>query len=165
MSRNTGILIGLILVIIQINQNSELLRLQLINDEFSTMTASETLIVGENPAEALMKAMYSPQDMTYADFRVNDAYIVGKIDLMYRRYRLAQEGVFGEAYWQDANIGFTFEWVLGSQFGKLWWEHAGRDTYADAPEFVEYIDSKVRGVTENRSTRAWEAIRSELQAE
>ena len=72
---NIGILIGLVLVVIQIRQNSDLLRLQFISDEFMTETSSENLLIGDSPADAIMKAMYSPEDMTYADFRVNDAYL------------------------------------------------------------------------------------------
>ena len=85
---NIGIMIGLILVVIQIRQNSDLLRLQFINDEYLAESSSERLLIGENPADAIMKAMYSPEDMTYADFRVNDAYLISKIDMMHRRYRL-----------------------------------------------------------------------------
>jgi hypothetical protein len=162
---NIGILIGLALVVIQIRQNSDLLRLQFINDEYMTEYSSERLLIGENPADAIMKAMYSPEDMTYADFRVNDAYLVSKIDSMYRRYHLGQEGIFDEDDWRESNIGFTFEWLFGNRFSQLWWEHAGRGSYSDAPELVEYVDSKITSVSENRSTRSWETIRSELQAD
>ena len=104
---NIGIMIGLILVVIQIRQNSDLLRLQFINDEYLSEFSSEILLIGENPADAIMKAMYSPEDMTYADFRINDAYLISKIDMMYRRYQLGQEGVFDENAWRESNIGFT----------------------------------------------------------
>jgi len=162
---NIGIMIGLILVVIQIRQNSDLLRLQFINDEYLSGISSERLLIGDNPADAIMKAMYSPEDMTYADFRVNDAYLISKIDLMHRRYRLGREGVFDEDAWRESNIGFTFEWLFGNRFSQLWWEHEGRRAYSDAPELVEYVDSKIKNVSENRSTRSWETIRSELQAD
>ncbi len=162
---NIGILIGLILVVMQIRQNSDLLRLQFINDEYMSASFSERLLIGENPADAIMKAMYSPEDMTYADFRINDAYLISKIDMMYRRYRLGQEGVFDEDNWRESNIGFTFEWLFGNRFSQLWWQHEGRGAYGDAPELVEYVDRKIKGVSENRSTQSWETIRSELQAD
>ena len=162
---NIGILIGLVLVVIQIRQNSDLLRLQFINDEYLAESSSERLLIGENPADAIMKAMYSPEDMTYADFRVNDAYLISKIDMMYRRYQLGQEGIFDEDDWRESNIGFTFEWLFGNRFNRLWWEHAGRGSYSDVPELVEYVDSTIKDVNENRSTQSWETIRSELQAD
>ena len=80
---NIGILIGLVLVVIQIRQNSELLRLQFINDEYMSGFSSERLLIGEDPAEAIMKAMFSPEEMSYAEFRVNDAYLISKIECQY----------------------------------------------------------------------------------
>ena len=161
---NIGILIGLILVVIQIRQNSDLLRLQFINDEYLSQSSSEKLLIGDNPADAIMKAMYSPEDMTYADFRVNDAYLISKIDLMYRRYQLGQEGIFDEDEWKETDIGFSFEWLFGNRFSRLWWEHEGRGAYSNVPELVEYVDSRIKSVSDDMSTRSWETIRSELQA-
>lgn len=162
---NIGILVGLVLVIVQIRQNSDLLRLQFINDEYLSETSSEKLLIGENPAEVLMKAMYNPEDMTYADFRIVDAYLVSKIDMMYRRYRLGQEGIFGENDWKEGDIGFTFEWLFGNRFSQLWWKHEARHAYSDAPELVAYVDSKIEAVSENRSTQSWKTIQSELQTD
>lgn len=162
---NIGILIGLMLVVIQIRQNSDLLRLQFINDEYLAESSSERLLIGENPAEAIMKAMYNPADMTYADFRVNDAYLISKIDKMYRRYLLGQEGIFDEDYWREGDIGFTFDWLFGNKFSQLWWKHEARVAYSDVPELVEYVDSRIKSVSEDMSTQSWETIRLELQAD
>ena len=163
LAANVGIMIGLILVVIQIRQNSDLVRTQLIADEYALVSVLDTQIVGENPAEALMKAMYSPQDMTYADFRINDAYLIVRIDVLHRLYRLGQEGLFDKDDWKNSSTAFTFEWLFGTEFSQSWWEHIGRETYQASPEFVEYMDARIRGVRENRSIRGWEAIKADLQ--
>ena len=73
---NVGILIGLALVIFEIRQNTDLLRLQFINDDLLISAQSESPMFGENPAEVMMKVIYTPEELTYADFRTVDAYLV-----------------------------------------------------------------------------------------
>lgn len=163
LAANVGIVIGLILVVVQIRQNSDLVRTQLVADEYALVSALDAQLVGENPAEALMKAMYSPQDMTYADFRINDAYLIVRIDVLHRLYRLGQEGLFGKDDWKNSSTAFTFEWLFGTEFSRLWWEHIGRETYQASPEFVEYMDARIQGVRENRSIKGWQAIQADLQ--
>ena len=159
-----GILIGLVLVLVEIRQNSDLLRLQFINDDLIAVAQTEDPLLGENPADVLMKAMYRPEDMTYADFRVADAYLVAKIELIHRRYRLGQEGILEEGAWKK-DLGFSFEWLFGNKFGRLWWEHEGRRVYSDYPEIVDFVDSAINGMPEDISTRSWEKIQDELTSE
>ena len=162
---NVGILIGIVLVILEIRQNSELLRLQFINDDLMAIAQSEAPVLGDNPANVMMKSMYNPEDMTYADFRVVDAYLVAKIDLIYRRYRLGQEGILDRDEWKTADLGFTFEWMFGNRFGRLWWEYEGRRGYADLPEIVEFVDGAIEGMPEDLSIGSWEKIQLELNAD
>ena len=162
---NVGILIGLVLVILEIRQNSDLLRLQFINDGLLIVAQTESPILGDNPADVMMKAMYSPGELTYADFRVIDAYFVTKIDLIYRRYQLGQEGVLDEDAWKSGDLGFSFEWLFGNKFGRLWWEHEGRRAYSGTPEIVDFVDSAINGISEDTSIRSWEKIREDLKNE
>jgi len=160
---NVGILIGLVLVIVEIRQNSDLVRLQFINDDLLALAQTDTPMLGDNAADVMMKAMYNPEELTYADFRVIDAYLISKMDLIYRRYRLGQEGIIEADAWKK-DPGFTFEWLFGNRVALLWWKYEGRVAYGmDTPEIVEFVDSRIEGITESTSIRGWERIRSELQ--
>jgi hypothetical protein len=64
---NLGIIAGLLLVILQMNQSADLLETQLIYVESERQLNLETAVIGENAAAALMKAS--------DDFETN-AYIV-----------------------------------------------------------------------------------------
>lgn len=157
---NIGILIGLVLVTIEIRQNSDLLRLQFINDDLLAIAQGETPMLGDNPAEVMMKSLYSPEELTYADFRVVDAYLVAKMDLLVRRYRLGQEGILDETAWKSEALNYG--WHFGNEFGRLWWEYEGRHEYSDIPEIVSYVDEKVMGLSMDSSTASWSKIQSEL---
>ena len=161
---NVGILIGLALVIFEIRQNTDLLRLQFINDDLLASAQSESPMLGEDPAEVLMKAMYTPEDLTYADFRIVDAYLVSKMDLLIRRYLLGQEGILDQSAWKT-DLGFTFEWLFGNKFSRLWWQHEGRRGYGDYPEIVEFVDEGIIGLTDDTTIKGWEAIQLELKTQ
>ncbi len=163
LTANIGILIGLFLVIIEIRQNTDFVRLQFVNDNLLAVAQAEIPMQGENPAEVMMKAMYSPDELTYADFRVVDAYLVAKMDLLVRQYRLGQEGILDEMAWKTA--ASSFEWHFGNKFGRLWWEHEGRREYAGIPELVAYVDDKVSRLSMDGTTASWSKIQSELTKE
>ena len=61
---NVGILIGLVLVSVEIRQNSDLVRLQFINDDLLALAQTDTPMLGDNAADVMMKAMYNPEELT-----------------------------------------------------------------------------------------------------
>ena len=88
---NAGLLIGLALVIFQINQNSELVREQLDQSRWTDNMNLHLAMMGENPAKAMATAIENPSALSVEDTRVLDAYLkywslgeVRKI-LMYER--------------------------------------------------------------------------------
>ena len=88
---NAGLLIGLALVIFQINQNSELVREQLDQSRWTDDLNLHLAMMGENPAQAMATAIENPSALSVEDTRVLDAYLkywslaeVRKI-LMYER--------------------------------------------------------------------------------
>ena len=160
---NFGILLGLALVIFEIRQNSELLRLQFINDDLLATGESETPIMGDEPAEIMMKQMYAPEEMTYADYRVVDAYLTRKMDLLVRRYRLGQEGILDDSAWKT--VGFAYRWHFGNEFARLWWKYDGREAYSHIPELVEHVDQEIDKLNADYSTASWSKIQSELNSQ
>jgi len=159
---NIGILAGMVLVAFEIRQNSDLLRLQFINDDLLATADSETPMLGEDPANVLMRSIYSPDDLTYSDYRVIDAYLTRKMELLVRRYRLGQEGILEVDAWKT--VGFAYSWFFGYEIGRLWWKHEGRSAYGHIPELVAHVDKVVDGLGADGPTESWDRIRSELDS-
>ena len=157
---NIGVLIGLALVAFEIRQNSDLMRLQFINDDLLLTAESEVPMLGDDPATIMMKSFETPEDMTYADFRVMDAYLTTKMERLVRRYQLGREGIIDEDSWKT--VGFAYEWFFGNKFGRLWWEYEGRQAYSDLPELVEHVDKTVSELSDNDATASWRKIQTEL---
>ncbi len=72
---NAGLLLGVTLVIFQINQNSELVREQLFHSSWTDDLNLQLAMMGDNPAAAVARAVESPAELTVEDARVLHAYL------------------------------------------------------------------------------------------
>ena len=61
---NVGVIAGLVLVAVQINQNTEITKAQIANDYFLADMDLELAMMGDDPASSFVKAVYSPDQIT-----------------------------------------------------------------------------------------------------
>ena len=155
---NIALLGGIALVAYEINQNSELVRVQLVNEGIRHSNEMYAMGMGDNPMEVIARAGECPETMNYADFIVMDAFLYTSINILYRDYQLAQEGIFTEARWKSG-VDALAHWFLGNKFGQAWWDEEGRNFFED--DFVSYMDE----VLERKGRdplQYWTIIRSRL---
>lgn len=157
LAANLGLLTGLILVAVQIDQNSQIARLQLINEGNIARNETWANVLGEDPAVAIARSIENPAEMDFADYIVVDSYLFTTMNLFYRNYELANEGFFLESDWQQM-IDDYVPWFLGSAFGRAWWYGSGRSFFA--PEFALYVDQLVEGAVGSDSVAHWREIQS-----
>jgi hypothetical protein len=134
----------MVLVAYEINQNSQLARTALVNEEFAASNQFWADLMGETPGDVIAMAVECPEAMTYSDFIVMDAFLFTGINLLYRNFELAQEGIFTEEDWRESVEGFA-AWYLGNPFGQAWWDEEGRYFFAD--DFVAHVDKQLEGST------------------
>ena len=106
-----------------------------------------------------MRSIYSPEEMTYADYRIFGAYLTRKMELRVQRYRLGQEGILEEDAWKTT--GFGYSWHFGYDLGRLWWKHEGRAAYSYIPELVEHVDRVLAELGDDGPTESWSKIKGE----
>lgn len=141
---NSGVLIGLILVLLQMNQNEELVRLQILNQYHDSYVAQESLFAGENLPAIWQKAAVEPQDLSLAEMRAMESQTFAPILRWINLYQLAEAGIVDEAFWRGQvtlDAGFYF----GMPYGRAWWERQ-RDAFSEEflpPELREAIDDVV----------------------
>ena len=97
--------------------------------------------------------------MNFDDFIVVDTWLYTTMNLFYRNYELAREGIFEYQDWQKA-IDVNATWWLGSRFGRTWWKEEAR--YFFAPEFVAYVDQHLEKATRVDAQAYWLKIKSRL---
>jgi len=139
---NVALLAGMALVAYEINQNSQLARMALVNEGNVASNQFWANLMGETPADVIAIAVECPEAMTYSDFIAMDAYLFTGMNFLYRNFELAQEGIFTVEDWQESVEGYA-GWYLGNPFGRAWWDEEGRYFFAD--DFVNHVDKQLEG--------------------
>ena len=84
---NLGLLIGVVLVLIQINQASQLTRFQLSMERWGDDMNLQLVLMGENPARAIAKAIEDPTKLSVEDAQVLEAYqLYWSLGILRRHY-------------------------------------------------------------------------------
>ena len=118
---NVGILVGLILVGIQMQQNERLLKIQLVNQINESIAAFETAVGGEELSIVWAKSTETPEQLTLADMRAMEAVLYAPLVQWINLYRLHESGITEENEWRNevvANAGYFY----GTAYGRAWWE-------------------------------------------
>jgi hypothetical protein len=154
---NLAVLGGLMLVAYELNQNSELARTALINDGSGFENELWLGLFGNAPSDVIAKSVECPERMTYADFMVMDAYLFTGINIVYRNYEIAKEGLFSQSDWKS-EVDDYVHWYLANPFGRIWWD--GSKIYFDT-RFSDYVDNQLEkeGID---SFGAWQRLRAKL---
>ena len=155
---NVGLLVGMALVVYQIDQNSRLARMALVNEGNVASNQFWADLMGETPADVIAMAVECPEAMTYSDFIAMDAFLFTGMNILYRNYELAQEGIFTEEDWQESVEGYA-AWYLGNSFGRVWWDEEAQYFFAD--DFVNSVDKQLEG-TARDSFAYWLKVRARL---
>lgn len=143
---NFGLIAGLVMVAVQIKQNTEIAQAQLISESYRTAMEVPLGLMGENPAKAWSKAIHTPEELTNEDLVVLDANLLkGWLELS-RIEILVDSGYAGGV---DAPAQLYAWDYLGHTFGSNWWNTRGEWTVAPAPQARETINRELAGV-ENR---------------
>jgi hypothetical protein len=133
---NIGILAGLILVAIQINQSTQIAKAQLENDYYLADMQLELAMMGDTPVAAWIKAVYAPDDITQSDAAVLDRYFnFGLVQI--RRLRQMQQLGLADEQLLAQQVKYL-EWHLGNEIGRRWWAQYSADDPND--EIVRLID-------------------------
>lgn len=129
---NTAIIIGLLIVIYEVNQSRTLAQSQLIDSWWSKVNDRELAVLGENPGSALVKAALSPDDLSSEDAAVLDVYyrsvVGGWLDL------IRTSDVTGIDRNWHANVQWQARESFTTEPGRRWLkEWAARPLFGDQP--------------------------------
>jgi len=138
---NIGIIAGLILVALQMQQNSDLLATQLIYMESERQLNLETAMMGEDPSDVWAKSMENPSELTLREERILDAYLYIQIEQWRALYQLSATGLI-EDEWKD-RVEMDVEYVLNNSRGREYWQFI-REKMPD--ELVRFIDDLLRTI-------------------
>ena len=138
---NVGILGGLVLVGIQLQQNSEILRAQMMSAESRSVIDQEMQIIGEQGAAAWVSAMSDPANVSLEHHRVMEAIYWSAIE----SWRHVEElGTLGLADVDPKNrVSDEAGWYFGNTYGRAWW-NTRRDDSEISNELKKVIDDAIQ---------------------
>ena len=148
---SVGILAGLVLVAIELNQNTDQLRLQLIFQTTQKLFENNRDLLGDNPTSTIAKSITNPEDLTYEEFLIASSFVLNGLNEWEDRFFIHEKGLISDRDWKrhiDHNIG----WTLGNRFAQQYWQIA-KSVFEQ--EFVQYIDQALTNIDENSTYREW----------
>ena len=156
---NLGILIGLVLVTVQIRQSTQLARATSLTQGSDVVNQIWADVAGDRAGDVLEKSLECPQELTYSDFMALDAFLFSSINIIYRDYQLAQEGLYSQADWHGT-VDTYANWFLANPFARAWWEEEAKGFFPE--EFAAYVDDRLRTAPGKDSHAHWLAIRARV---
>jgi hypothetical protein len=149
---NLGVVAGLVLVALQIRQNTQITKAQVANDWFLADMQLELTMMGENPAATWAKAISAPGDLDDHEAAVLDRYFNFGLVQIQRLQKMHELGV-GDAEWTE-RAGYL-SWHLGNAVGRRWWAHF-RGGFPE--EFAHMVDDILRDADAEKNAAALRAI-------
>ena len=142
LAANLGILVGLVLIAIELNQNTKQLSLELEWQINQKMFENNRDLLGDNPTPIFAKSVLSPEELTFEEFQVASAFVLNFLGVAEDRFFLYKRGLLSDQEWKSY-IDDDIELTLGYRFAQEYWK---RSKSIFEPEFVEYVDEQLRDV-------------------
>jgi hypothetical protein len=147
---------GLVMVVVEVSQNSTLVEAQLESELHSAWIEIDASKQGEDFAEVLAKAIERPQDLTLGEMVELDGYLYSYLDILWRRDALSDLGV-GPALVDQ--VRGTIKDYFRNAFARAWWEET---KFKFEDDFVALIEEEMRSVTPTQDLDMYGRISARL---
>jgi len=137
---NLGLLAGLGLVAVQIQQGNNLARAQFRAEASKTYADMEIAMLGENPTTAWVKSVFDPASMTREEIRIMDGYLVQELGIIRRTMIREQAGL--EAPGTFAARVQDTAYFFGNEFAQTWWKYE-QVHQTQNPELVRLMNEAI----------------------
>ena len=123
---NLGIVAGLILVGVQLQQNSDLLKTQLLYEESRRIIEQEAQYIGEHGARVWAKSLTEPRNLNLEEQRIMEALLWSYTEQLRSTRLLAELGLLNDEEWR-VRVRNESGFLFGNRYGTAWWKN-----YSDA---------------------------------
>ncbi len=162
---NLGVLAGLILVIFEMRQNQELMKVNLTNDYYSSYAQAEMIFAGENLPAVWEKSLVDPKNLSLKEMRILEAHTYSPITRWINLYRLYEAGILEKTFWQS-QVNVDASYYLGTPYGRAYWEnikpHALESKFIPL-DLLDYIDNVLAATDPQDIRRHFESIQAAMK--
>jgi len=163
LSSTVAVLVGILLVVFQLRQNSELIELQILKDDSNSIIENEVSLLPENIYEIRQKTLDEPDNLTLYEYQVLDAFYWSTGVTRWRGlYDLSERGLVDESAWMRL-VQDDVEWYLANQFGRAWWERVARAESTLPKKLVDYVNATIDNVPDSYMDDVFMDVRNRMK--
>ena len=142
---NVGIVIGLLLVGVQLKQNSDLLKTQLLYEESHRAIELETQVIGENGADVWAKSITDAKNLSLTEQRVMEALLWSFTEQLRATRMLAELGLLEDEEWR-IRVNAESAFFLANEYGAAWWVNYSEGNTSLPDDLVAAINTRLSEV-------------------
>lgn len=131
---NFGVLLGLGLLIFELNQSSDLTQAQVVDGTYDAVVFRNLALLGESPEQALARSIFRPDELTEDDVIVLSQFYTAMLVSWMRVRDERGVGYFGSSFEYVARSEAYF---LNTRPGRAWWASVRQIT---DPAIVQAVD-------------------------
>ena len=139
---NVGIVVGLLLVGVQLKQNSDLLKTQLLYEESRRAVDLETLVVGENGAEVWANSISDAKNLSLPEQRIMEALLWSFVEQLRSTRLLAELGLLEEEEWR-LRVKSESAFFLANEYGRAWWTNYSSGNSSLPDDLILAVNSRL----------------------
>jgi len=163
LSSTGAVLFGVILVVIQLRQNSELIELQILKEEANSYIENEINLLPENIYEIRQKSLNEPDELTLYEYQVLDGlYWSQGVSRWRSLHDLAERGLVDQSAWKNL-IQEDVDWYFANPFGRAWWKRASTRESTLPTELVEYVNVLLVDLPDSYMDDALEDVKNQME--
>lgn len=138
---NVGVVLGLLLLIYELNQSRDLTRAQVVDSVYDAVVTRNLALVGEHPEDAIAKSVFRPDELTESDAIVLSQFYTALLVSWMRNKDEHGLGYFGDTF--EAVVA-SEAYFLNTRPGRRWWAVAS--TSVD-PAIAAAVDGALATMT------------------
>ena len=116
---NVGVIAGLVLLAVELRQNSQVVRAEAVASLLAGQSSAETAFMGDDTAAAMATALVSPADLTDEEILQMWAYLNTAVISAEQTYSMYSLGLATQEDRQSA-AKKAADWI-SFPFGRIWW--------------------------------------------
>ena len=155
---NLGLIGGLVLVAVQIQQTRDLTRLQMRLERLGSFQQMELGMLGDEPSVAWGKSIREPSSLSDAEVKVVDSYLINELNHWNRLVAMEEAGLVEPGALEDS-VRHDAWFYFGNAFARRWWRSM-RDAGEWDPELVRLLDAQIAGLDQDSTERWLDDMRS-----
>ncbi len=165
LSSTVAVLVGVLLVVIQLRQNSELIELQILKEDANSYIENEINLLPDNIYEIRQKSLDEPDNLTLYDYQVLDGlYWSTGVTRWRSLYDLAERGLVDQSAWKST-VQEDFDWYFANPFGRAWWKRMSKRESTLPTELVEYVNALLGDEPDSLMNDSLEEVKRLMESE